>query len=80
METGEITDIGTAVIVAASEEVGSIVGVVLQAPDETRKTNLNTKAIQRHKIGFGILSFSRLDHPGGYGHSLLASQQRDVFY
>jgi hypothetical protein len=44
METGEITDIGTAVMVAASVEVGSIVGGALQAPKKTRKSSIHNKA------------------------------------
>jgi hypothetical protein len=44
METGETTDMGSTVMVVSSDEVGVIVGVVLQAPDVTGKTTINNKA------------------------------------
>jgi hypothetical protein len=50
IETGETTDMGSIVIVAASDGKDSIVGVAVHAPEVTKKANTRNRAIQRHTI------------------------------
>jgi hypothetical protein len=60
IETGEITVIGSMVMVATSDEVGSIVGVVVHVADETRAARVKSSTRQRQKISFIIQFLSKV--------------------